>query len=665
MISTNAGAMKEKEGSAVSMTFMKRLVRLLDGCDIHVQFDRPQAANEGSFSLERNALKDNVQKDSCCFPGTTVVVEDPYHTQSLLHLQRFNGDELVSGSVLLSPRSSSYAHLGIRIELRGIITVQYAASSLASSPSSSSRQGAPTVLSSLHSPASSISKAAASPIVPDAGDVEVSSTFLCQVQTYEAGTIQLPTRFPFQFGGIKPFESYVGHRIQVHYMIYFKMFRSLKNISHREYIFVTWPTTPSLPPSSSSQWEVSPNNIKEGEELASSTTHPMHSWEMKTCEGDGQESAMVTGGDTFSEKERKTVPGISSSTGDHNSSNHPYDITSANSADAVDKLLSSSPEHISKSHEESQETEQGGKREPNASSSSTEWMGSSSAVNSVSPMLKNTAINREKKNSYSSGDLWLCGQSVENLEICSPLFGESVALDRLRYEISCRHQLWPRLFESSCKGDGYKRHLHAKVITMGVREKVLLDLSLFPLVAHLEEEIMGEVKFRKVECQIESSEISLMREEFILSSDYFRDECADGFDTASELKSGGSTIPGIKKEGGQNNVTGDYRNGNLGGDINTGAPTPGWQKEVEKLQIFEILDGCPADGTAIPFRIQLASIPHVTPTYDSIYNNRASVKYYLSLTIITKQKRYFKEQEIKIYRRNGQECTTRPQLVLK
>ncbi|XP_012843239.1 PREDICTED: vacuolar protein sorting-associated protein 26A isoform X2 [Erythranthe guttata] len=71
--------------------------------------------------------------------------------------------------------------------------------------------------------------------------------------------------------------------------------------------------------------------------------------------------------------------------------------------------------------------------------------------------------------------------------------------------------------------------------------------------------------------------------------------------------------------------------------------------ETETLAKFELMDGAPVRGESIPIRLFLSPY-EMTPTYRNI-NNKFSVKYYLNLVLVDEEdRRYFKQQEITIYR---------------
>ncbi|TYK24504.1 vacuolar protein sorting-associated protein 26A-like [Cucumis melo var. makuwa] len=71
--------------------------------------------------------------------------------------------------------------------------------------------------------------------------------------------------------------------------------------------------------------------------------------------------------------------------------------------------------------------------------------------------------------------------------------------------------------------------------------------------------------------------------------------------------------------------------------------------ETETLAKYELMDGAPVRGESIPVRLFLSPY-ELTPTHRNI-NNKFSVKYYLNLVLVDEEdRRYFKQQEITIYR---------------
>ncbi|KAG0302834.1 Vacuolar protein sorting-associated protein 26B [Dissophora globulifera] len=81
----------------------------------------------------------------------------------------------------------------------------------------------------------------------------------------------------------------------------------------------------------------------------------------------------------------------------------------------------------------------------------------------------------------------------------------------------------------------------------------------------------------------------------------------------------------------------------------TGAP-PNQYNESETITKFEIMDGAPVRGETIPIRLFLGGF-ELTPTFRDV-NMKFSARYYLNLVLVDEEnRRYFKQQEITIFRR--------------
>ncbi|KAJ2461285.1 Vacuolar protein sorting-associated protein 26, partial [Coemansia sp. RSA 2337] len=79
--------------------------------------------------------------------------------------------------------------------------------------------------------------------------------------------------------------------------------------------------------------------------------------------------------------------------------------------------------------------------------------------------------------------------------------------------------------------------------------------------------------------------------------------------------------------------------------------------ESETITKFEIMDGAPVRGETIPIRLFLGGFD-LTPTYRDV-NKKFSTRYYLNLVLIDEEnRRYFKQQEITLYRKNEGERKT-------
>lgn len=76
---------------------------------------------------------------------------------------------------------------------------------------------------------------------------------------------------------------------------------------------------------------------------------------------------------------------------------------------------------------------------------------------------------------------------------------------------------------------------------------------------------------------------------------------------------------------------------------------PNQYNESETITKFEIMDGAPVRGETIPIRLFLSGFD-LTPTLRDV-NKKFSARYYLNLVLIDEEnRRYFKQQEVTIYR---------------
>jgi len=72
--------------------------------------------------------------------------------------------------------------------------------------------------------------------------------------------------------------------------------------------------------------------------------------------------------------------------------------------------------------------------------------------------------------------------------------------------------------------------------------------------------------------------------------------------------------------------------------------------DSENITKYEIMDGAPVRGESIPVRLFLSPYD-LSPSYKSIHN-KFSVRYYLNLVLVDEEdRRYFKQQEITMWRR--------------
>ncbi|RKP05302.1 putative PEP8-vacuolar protein sorting/targeting protein [Thamnocephalis sphaerospora] len=82
----------------------------------------------------------------------------------------------------------------------------------------------------------------------------------------------------------------------------------------------------------------------------------------------------------------------------------------------------------------------------------------------------------------------------------------------------------------------------------------------------------------------------------------------------------------------------------------TAGAVPNQYNESETITKFEIMDGAPVKGETIPIRLFLGGF-ELTPTFRDV-NKKFSARYFLNLVLVDEEnRRYFKQQEITIYRR--------------
>eukprot|EP01063_Lacrimia_lanifica_P022297 TRINITY_DN29940_c0_g1_i1.p1 TRINITY_DN29940_c0_g1~~TRINITY_DN29940_c0_g1_i1.p1 ORF type:complete len:359 (+),score=158.76 TRINITY_DN29940_c0_g1_i1:66-1142(+) len=135
---------------------------------------------------------------------------------------------------------------------------------------------------------------------------------------------------------------------------------------------------------------------------------------------------------------------------------------------------------------------------------------------------------------------------------------------------------------------------------VGVEDKLHIEFRYEKKTFHTRECIVGQVGFKVTKLDLHTGEVALVRKEYI------------------------------------------------------GPQGPNQTFESETLQKFEIMDGLPVPGEVVPIRLYLNSIPNVTPSYVPHVENLFHVKYFLNLVLVTTEgRRYFKQQEVTLYRREG------------
>lgn len=176
--------------------------------------------------------------------------------------------------------------------------------------------------------------------------------------------------------------------------------------------------------------------------------------------------------------------------------------------------------------------------------------------------------------------------------------------------ISMKQEIWVHKVDPkySAAGDNTSKKSYFKEkdfsktgvsMEVGVDDVLHIEFKYDKKLFHLHERVLGQVSFKVVSLDLQVGEVSIVKREYI----------------------------GV----GENQFF-----------------------ESETLQKYEIMDGTPIPGEVVPIRLYLRSVPRLSPTYELVHNT-FSVKYYVNLVLITGDgKRYFKQQEIVIYRKPGQ-----------
>eukprot|EP01079_Euglenida_sp_SAG-EU17-18_P012285 gene12284-339_t len=192
--------------------------------------------------------------------------------------------------------------------------------------------------------------------------------------------------------------------------------------------------------------------------------------------------------------------------------------------------------------------------------------------------------------------------------------------------VTHREEVWvsktdPEKAASMTKDNALKSHYFRErefkggvSMEVGVEDILHIEFKYDKKTYHMGERVLGQVSFRLVNVSLQRGEVSLVRRE-----------------TLGDAASGKQPLTHNKN-----------------------------------LQTYEMMDGTPIKGTCsclyhhltlacevVPIRIYLNSVRELTPTYENI-NNQFSVKYFINLVLVTEDgKRYFKQQEIIIWRKPG------------
>mmetsp|Transcript_2617 Transcript_2617/g.2990 ORF Transcript_2617/g.2990 Transcript_2617/m.2990 type:complete len:394 (+) Transcript_2617:70-1251(+) len=166
---------------------------------------------------------------------------------------------------------------------------------------------------------------------------------------------------------------------------------------------------------------------------------------------------------------------------------------------------------------------------------------------------------------------------------------------------------------------------------VGIEECLHIEFQYKKRYYHLNDVIEGDIHFMLVRIKIKYMELAVIR----------REMSGEGLiHNATANRGYQNNIP----VGGGGNPNGRIGNGDGSGSVVT---------ETQTLTRFEIMDGAPVKGEVIPVRLYLGGIAaDLTPTYDNP-NSRFAVRYYLNLVLVDEEdRRYFKQQEIILWRKS-------------
>ena len=157
---------------------------------------------------------------------------------------------------------------------------------------------------------------------------------------------------------------------------------------------------------------------------------------------------------------------------------------------------------------------------------------------------------------------------------------------------------------------------------VGIEECLHIEFQYQKRYYHLTDVIEGTIHFMLVRIKIKYMELAVIRRESVGNA-------ANGLGSMVNAATGGA-MPNAGGNGGGDSVA----------------------TETQTLTRFEIMDGAPVKGEVIPVRLYLGGIPaDLTPTYDAP-NSRFAVRYYLNLVLVDEEdRRYFKQQEIILWRK--------------
>lgn len=161
---------------------------------------------------------------------------------------------------------------------------------------------------------------------------------------------------------------------------------------------------------------------------------------------------------------------------------------------------------------------------------------------------------------------------------------------------------------------------------VGIEDCLHIEFEYEKRCYHLHDVICGQINFLLVRIKIKHMELAVIR----------RETSGEGLAQSAAAGGGGGG-------GGAHTAVGGSSSKDMSNIVT----------ETQTLLKYEIMDGAPVKGELIPVRLYLKGIPaDVTPTYHA-ENNRFAVRYFLNLVLVDEEdRRYFKQQEIILWRKN-------------
>mmetsp|Transcript_18303 Transcript_18303/g.42138 ORF Transcript_18303/g.42138 Transcript_18303/m.42138 type:complete len:376 (-) Transcript_18303:2150-3277(-) len=181
--------------------------------------------------------------------------------------------------------------------------------------------------------------------------------------------------------------------------------------------------------------------------------------------------------------------------------------------------------------------------------------------------------------------------------------------------IQKEHEIWIQVLgKAPAQNEAIK-------MEVGIEDCLHIEFEYERRVYHLQDTILGKIHFLLVRIKIKHMELAVIRRE------------TSGDRVAASTPGNTHALPGQPSS----------NNDSAGSNVFT---------ETQTLVKYEIMDGAPVKGEVIPVKLSMRGIPaDLTPTYSSV-NNRFSVRYFLNLVLVDEEdRRYFKQQEIILWRR--------------